>query len=257
VNTAVEPGLRYVRHINQRDLNSGDRDYISGGLFAEFSVKNHQDSSSAEITVDLVTDSNTRVVKIQPITSSTTTGLNEAEQSNVTRPDIDLRAVDSEGRVTGVTEDGEFVNEIPGAKASGDRVQGPEWISVPADADVEFEVSTADAQKFVDETNVSEENATISYTTEITEVGENPKLVTENGTVTVTNTTTTTTNQSAEPGETKEVSTGFSVAQFDRDDDNQIGFDDLRFALREFNNGNITFDQLRRVLQAYNTGESV
>jgi Ca2+-binding EF-hand superfamily protein len=191
------------------------------------------------------------------VTASTTTAFIGVKSPNVTTPDADLRAVDSQGRVTGVTEDGEFVNEIPGAKASGDRIQGPEWISVPSDADVEFEVSTADTQQFVNETNVSAENATISYTTEVTEVGENPQLVTENGTVTVTNTTTTTTNQSAEPGETKEVSTGFSVAEFDRDGDDQIGFDDLRFALREFNNGNLTFDQLRRILQAYNTGASV
>ena len=53
------------------------------------------------------------------------------------------------------------------------------------------------------------------------------------------------------------VADGFSVAQFDRNDDGQIGFDELRFALREFNNGNITFDQFRRVLQAFNTGAAV
>jgi hypothetical protein len=250
-----------LKRINEisTGIVDGARDHVSDGVYAEFDVTYTGTSAEtrADVSAELVpSGSNREVVYIEGVSFPDISGVLDTQPA-YTAPDADLRAVDSKGRVTGVTEDGEFVNEIPGAKASGDRVQGPEWISVPADADVEFEVSTADAQKFVDETNVSEENATISYTTEITEVGENPKLVTENGTVTVTNTTTTTTNQSAEPGETKEVSTGFSVAQFDRDDDNQIGFDDLRFALREFNNGNITFDQLRRVLQAYNTGESV
>ncbi|WP_336339648.1 VWD domain-containing protein [Haloarcula brevis] len=53
------------------------------------------------------------------------------------------------------------------------------------------------------------------------------------------------------------VADGFNVAQYDRNDDGQIGFDELRFALREFNNGAITFDQFRRVLQAFNTGAAV
>jgi hypothetical protein len=251
------PGLQSLTNVANDGINTGDRDSIGGGAFAEFSVNDRQDTSSAEITVELTASGNSQIVSMNSVTASTTTAFIGVKSPNVTTPDADLRAVDSQGRVTGVTEDGEFVNEIPGAKASGDRIQGPEWISVPSDADVEFEVSTADTQQFVNETNVSAENATISYTTEVTEVGENPQLVTENGTVTVTNTTTTTTNQSAEPGETKEVSTGFSVAEFDRDGDDQIGFDDLRFALREFNNGNLTFDQLRRILQAYNTGASV
>jgi hypothetical protein len=49
----------------------------------------------------------------------------------------------------------------------------------------------------------------------------------------------------------------FALAEFDRDDDGQIGFDDLRYAGGEYNRGNITFDQLRRIVRAYNTGESV
>lgn len=50
-------------------------------------------------------------------------------------------------------------------------------------------------------------------------------------------------------------STGFSVARFDRDNDGHIGFDDLRYATREYNRDSITFDQLRRVVQAYNEGK--
>lgn len=52
-------------------------------------------------------------------------------------------------------------------------------------------------------------------------------------------------------------STGFSIARFDRDADGQIGFDDLRYATREYNRDSITFDQLRRVVQAYNEGKQV
>jgi PKD repeat protein len=158
-----------------------------------------------DVTLELVPpDSNHELIGMTP-TSLPGLSADVGERPNVTVPDADLRAVDSEGRVTGVTEDGEFVNEIPGAEASGDRVQGPEWISVPSDADVEFEVSTADVQQYVNETGASEENATISYTTEVTEVGENPQLTTVNGTLTVTNTTTTRTNTTAGPGETKTV----------------------------------------------------
>lgn len=49
----------------------------------------------------------------------------------------------------------------------------------------------------------------------------------------------------------------FSVARFDRDSDGQIGFDDLRYATREYNRDSITFDQLRRVVQAYDDGRQV
>jgi hypothetical protein len=253
--------MRSVAPIGPQDqLFRGQKSYLGEGIFVRFSVTKHEDDvgRQASVTATYVTESaNHRVFSVQPKSVGESSTTNGSPVPTQTLADIDLRAVDNQGRVTGVTEDGKFVNEIPGAEASGDRVQGPEWISVPSEADVEVKVSTTDAQQFVNETNVSAENATISYTTEVTEVGENPQLVTENGTVTVTNTTTTTTNETAEPGETKQVSTGFSVAQFDRDDDNQIGFDDLRFALREFNNGNITFDQLRRILRAYNTGEPV
>ena len=191
-------------------VETGDRDLVSGFLaptLAEFTVREETVSGEAQVdvTLELVPpDSNHELIGMTP-TSLPGLSADVGERPNVTVPDADLRAVDSEGRVTGVTEDGEFVNEIPGAEASGDRVQGPEWISVPSDADVEFEVSTADVQQYVNETGASEENATISYTTEVTEVGENPQLTTVNGTLTVTNTTTTRTNTTAGPGETKTV----------------------------------------------------
>jgi len=56
---------------------------------------------------------------------------------------------------------------------------------------------------------------------------------------------------------TAEVVTESGLSRFDRDDDGQIGFDDLRYAVREYNRNNIDFDQLRRVVLAYNTGENV
>jgi hypothetical protein len=52
-------------------------------------------------------------------------------------------------------------------------------------------------------------------------------------------------------------SDGFSLAEFDRDNDGEIGFDDLRYATREYNRENISFEQLRRVLRAYNTDQQV
>jgi len=77
------------------------------------------------------------------------TGGIESDHRDITPPSLDLHAVDSEGRHVGVTEDGGYENEIPGARASGKRVRGMEWITVPDDADVEFSVRSDDVEQYV------------------------------------------------------------------------------------------------------------
>jgi PKD repeat protein len=104
-------------------------------------------------------------------------------------PGLDLRVIDKEGRVTGVKQNGEFVNNIPGAEASGDANQGMEWVSVPSDTEVRVVVSDQDLQRYLAESGLSSENVTAGYNLSRIEYGTNPELVVSNGNLSVTNTT--------------------------------------------------------------------
>jgi M6 family metalloprotease-like protein len=64
-------------------------------------------------------------------------------------PDMDLHAYDDAGNHVGVNyATGMYENNIPGAIASGDLKDAKEWIFVPEDANVRFEVSYAKAAEF-------------------------------------------------------------------------------------------------------------
>jgi len=143
-----------------------------------------------------------------------------APDSSFTPPSLELTATDTAGRRVGVAENGTYVNEIPGARASGNRVRGLEWISVPADADVEFSVSAADVERFVedlrdagyvapadggegdDRMTVDElrENMTVEYESSRTRYGENPELVTSAGETWVDGATVSVDRNAVEPG---------------------------------------------------------
>jgi outer membrane protein assembly factor BamB len=56
-----------------------------------------------------------------------------------TLPTPSLRAIDADGRVIGYTG-GEYRQEIPGSRGSGDQYGGLEWIEIPPEIDAEFEV---------------------------------------------------------------------------------------------------------------------
>lgn len=62
----------------------------------------------------------------------------DSETSSLPTPS--LRAIDTNGRITGYNYDGEYVRNIPGSRASGDQGGGLEWIEVPQEIDAEFEV---------------------------------------------------------------------------------------------------------------------
>jgi hypothetical protein len=65
-------------------------------------------------------------------------------------PDIDLHAYSADGKHVGINyQTGEYEIQIPGAIASGDLMNGREWIFVPEDIDVRFTVSTKDIEKFL------------------------------------------------------------------------------------------------------------
>jgi hypothetical protein len=190
----------------------GERSYVTNGLFVEFSTTDRlvDGEYQPEVTTEYTASGANTVVGSITSTVSERLSATFLERPNVTAPDVDLRAVDSQGRVTGVTETGEFVNEIPGARASGDRIGSIEWIAVPRNSSVEFVVSSVDAQEFLNQTNKSAENLNLSYRTEVTEVGGDPRLISDNGSVSVTDTTTEVTNQSIKPGQARTVSNNTS-----------------------------------------------
>ena len=65
-------------------------------------------------------------------------------------PDIDLHAYDEQGRHVGLDyASGQYVNEIPGAIASGDLKDDEEWIYVPAGTAVRFETSAYKTEQFL------------------------------------------------------------------------------------------------------------
>jgi chitodextrinase len=215
----------------------GQKSYVSDGLFTEFSVDTS--TSPFEVTASYTSES-----------ESTTTALSQSVDSyvgssllsgtpapNATTPDLDLRAVDSEGRITGVNEDGEYVNEIPGAEASGD-TNGVEWITVPDDADVEFEVSSDDVEEFIEETDATEENVSVNYSTSVTSYGSDTEVVTENGEPTVTNTTTkvVTENKSIDPGTTENAVDETVIAGFSQTPNQPSPGDSVKF------NGSLSTD---------------
>jgi M6 family metalloprotease-like protein len=66
-------------------------------------------------------------------------------------PDIDLHAYDSSGNHVGLNyQTGAYENSIPGAIASGDLMNGEEWIFVPTGTDVRYEVSAEKTKRFLD-----------------------------------------------------------------------------------------------------------
>lgn len=69
-----------------------------------------------------------------------------------TLPDIDLHAYTPDGKHVGINyETGEYEIQIPLAEASGDLVNGEEWIFVPASVEVRWVVSAKDIEKFMEE----------------------------------------------------------------------------------------------------------
>ncbi len=65
-------------------------------------------------------------------------------------PDIDLHAYDSSGGHVGLNyQTGQYENTIPGAIASGDLKDMEEWIFVPDDANVRFEISGEKTARFL------------------------------------------------------------------------------------------------------------
>jgi PKD repeat protein len=138
----------------------------------------------------------------------------DIESHSNTSPDLDLVAIDGQGRRVGVTESGDYVNEIPGANASGD-TNGVEWISVPKDIDVEYKIVSEDTEEYINQTDVSAENVTVNYESSIATYGDDPDIVSQNGNLTITNGTTEQgKNETIKPGASTSAVNDTAIAGF-------------------------------------------
>jgi outer membrane protein assembly factor BamB len=217
----TEPSYNVVKNGGvQRSLRTpGEefRDELDDGRVIVFQLDDKQWGSdvgdpsefSTEVKIKKEpSDSSTRIITLDDPTSIPAS-LNPSCFAEYTSPSLDLKAIDSEGRIVGINDDGKYLNQIPGAKASGKRVQGTEWISVPEDTDVDFRVSSADVERFIedmeqlgtlaDEPDESDDSVSKSeleskltreYGVSQTTYGNNPELVEEGGETVVTDATT-------------------------------------------------------------------
>ncbi|MFA6096485.1 MAG: PxKF domain-containing protein [Candidatus Paceibacterota bacterium] len=103
----------------------------------------------------------------------------QESDGNPTYPDLDLHAYSSDGKHIGMNyETGIYENEILGSYASGDLNGGEEWIFVPKDIQVTYQVSSFDVQKYLEENpDVDPADVTIEYSASSIEYGENPGVV--------------------------------------------------------------------------------
>ncbi len=83
--------------------------------------------------------------------------------AKVTFPDVDLHAVDSNGRHVGMNyETGVYENNIPGAVASGNLFNDEEWIFAPSIAFVDYYVVRTSGS--TESTNYSKANFSLNFT---------------------------------------------------------------------------------------------
>ena len=194
---------------------------LSSPVEVEFTLSSKRDGKSPQATLAVEAGGG----KSNTITTSirTTSGLpsiaSDFLKSNpgFTIPDIDLKARDDSGNMVGLDEEsGEFLNEIPDARASGDRRKGLEWISVPEDAEVEFFVSSEDTGRFAEQTGISKEKLVQRYEISTTIYGEDPQLISEDEGLSVSGTVVEISENTIAPGEEK---TGSIPAKVDFDPD--------------------------------------
>ena len=203
-----------VKHCSLRDEDDTREDVVPGGLgktplnveftLVEETGRYHEYRPTVKTEVSSG-KSNSRTVTLTGTTALDVEYSGSSFVTNITKPDLDLKAVDSKGRIVGIDENGEYVNEIPGAEASGDRTQGMEWISVPENATVKYGISSTDVQRYINETNISATNVTVGYRLSNTTYGDNPQLEMISGNLTATNTTVNTKMGTLDPGETKAI----------------------------------------------------
>jgi len=156
VRPDVDPALR-----GNDTLNLVGRVSVGGGWFGDadegviFFVDD-LDSSGAEVhvaecpTTATIGASVYTTALLLSQTIAESTGIEEGIL-NQAPPDIDLHAHSDAGEHVGVNyETGQYEREIPGAIASGDLVNGREWIFVPEGTSVTFSVSSKDNQAFME-----------------------------------------------------------------------------------------------------------
>nr|WP_284731781.1 Ig-like domain-containing protein [Halorientalis regularis] len=161
------------------------------------------DKSDGEATLAVETTTprpNTYTVVMQDRVRTGPDRIIAAPDDRTDGQDLHLVAIDDRGRRVGVTASGEYVTEIPGARASGDR-DGLEWVSVPRDADVRFRVRSDSAASSPTTEGAARGNVTLAYRTAVTRTGDDPRIVRRNGSYAVADAATgVATNRTVEPG---------------------------------------------------------
>lgn len=195
---------------------------ISPGLGIEHDLEftmEDTDSPSATVRVrKTVPESDTgglRRALLKPLTFGN--GPQEARQpaTQIRLQTPSVRATDEQGRVTGYTDSGEYVRQIPGSEASGDQQGGIESIGVPSEVDAEFEVvyPSQDGESETDPENPdsdsdSDSESLLSYCEiEITEYPVDAELVQSDGGTTVSGTETVEYTGALAPGEVSKPAT--------------------------------------------------
>jgi hypothetical protein len=107
---------------------------------------------------------------------------------------LNLKVRDSQDRLVGQTDDGQYVTEIPGAIASGPRENGVEWVAVPTDTDIDVQVDTKEVEPYLREIiHIANDGgaeadadeilagSTVEYTIAETQYGSSTEVATEDG----------------------------------------------------------------------------
>lgn len=152
VTEEIEDELGDRRYLTDAE-DAGDGEWVIRDSVDDFELVFRLDSISDEgavVEVDVEAPNSKRAVLNDRTTIPNDVEVPCVEGDEVTPPSLSLKARDSEGRVVGF-EDGEYVVGIPGARASGRRPRGTEWILVPADAEVEFSVSSHEVERFAED----------------------------------------------------------------------------------------------------------
>ncbi|WP_424019370.1 Ig-like domain-containing protein [Halorientalis pallida] len=173
---------------------------IRSPTFLRFGLTGKSDDGATVSVASTTPRPNTHTVVMQDRVRTGPDRIIAAPGNRTDGQDLHLLAIDDRGRRVGVTASGEYVTEIPGARASGDR-DGLEWISVPRDADVRFRVRSDGAASSPATGGAARGNVTLAYRTAVTRTGDDPRVVRRNGSYAVADAATgVATNRTVEPG---------------------------------------------------------
>ncbi|MFP3896311.1 MAG: hypothetical protein ACLFV5_05695 [Anaerolineales bacterium] len=159
------PGGRHYRRPTLRNPGDADaptvRRWPAAKIEWRLESESTADGYSAVVVTDIYTPTNMAGATVAPAGPPAVPPPADGDNSSssddtagcgryLPMPDIDLHAYDDQGRHVGLNYDtGQYEAEIPDAEFSGDLKDAPEWIYVPTDTTVRFEVSAYKTEQFL------------------------------------------------------------------------------------------------------------